>query len=116
MENKIADIAESYGYSLNDLMSLDEDTLNALGKRNKNRATLVKDYVTKIGVIDKQNIQKQNDLQKVIDEENKIAAEKARNAKIAADMKYHNEHTPTSAGGMTYNEIVDANGSRQKRI
>ena len=108
MENKIADIAESYGYSLNDLMSLDEDTLNALGKRNKNRATLVKDYVTKIGVIDKQNIQKQNDLQKVIDEENKIAAEKARNAKIAADMKYHNEHTPTSAGGMTYNEIVDA--------
>jgi hypothetical protein len=108
MENKIADIAESYGYSLNDLMSLDEDTLNALGKRNKNRATLVKDYVTKIGVINKQNIQKQNDLQKVIDEENKIAAEKARNAKIAADMKYHNEHTPTATGGMTYNEIVDA--------
>ena len=48
-----------------------------------------------------------NKLDQQIKEDNKRAAEEARNAKIAADMKYHNEHTPTATGGMTYNEIVD---------
>ena len=49
-----------------------------------------------------------NKLDQQIKEDNKRAAEEARNAKIAADMKYHNEHTPTATGGMTYNEIVDS--------
>jgi len=48
--------------------------------------------------------QKQNE---IIQQKND-AIEKATNAKIAADMKYHNEHTPTATGGMTYNEIVDS--------
>ena len=48
MQNEIAEIAKNFGYSEEDLMGLDPDTLAALGQRNKFRQTQVIDYVNKL--------------------------------------------------------------------
>lgn len=48
MKNEIADIAKNFGYSEEDLLGLDPNTLAALGARNKFRQTQVIDYVNKL--------------------------------------------------------------------
>jgi len=48
-----------------------------------------------------------SDLNKV-NKQKEAEIEAAKNQKIIEQMKYHNEHTPTTSGGMTYNQIVDA--------
>ena len=48
MQNEIAEIAKNFGYSEEDLMGLDPDTLAALGQRNKFRQTQVIDYFNKL--------------------------------------------------------------------
>ena len=68
MEDKIAGVAKNYGYSLNDLMSLDEDALTDLASRNNFYATMVKDYVQKIGITKQNKILKE---QKIEDKKKK---------------------------------------------
>ena len=86
------------------MFEADDDSpgsINAAKKANQMNKMNLSRYNFRAQQIKKQ---KQNE---IIQQKND-AIEKATNAKIAADMKYHNEHTPTATGGMTYNEIVDS--------
>ena len=110
-QQDIYDNLTGQGFSMNEKGEVVDEEGNVIGGINK-KGTVFGNFKAKqfIEASKMFDYKKQKDeqasiaLQKEIDEANYLAANKA----IADKMKYHNEHTPTATGGMTYNEIVDS--------
>ena len=110
MEDKIGHVAETfgkkYGFTKQDLMNLDADALETLSSKNNFYATMIKDYVQKIGITkqnkiiqDQRKDRKEKEL-KILKEKQKIDAAATFQQKLdQAYQQYGGQDSPAGGGG-----------------